>query len=322
MLKNIILFITTVIFLVSAHIAQAQSEKSGIEVTPAIIHIDLAEDPPEYIIEYHNLTKSTVTLNIRPQDFSELEDGWKVNFLDEKSSQNYRYSLSSWIDFDKKTLTLAPGEKNSITVRIDESNLAPGGHYASILAEIMQGGKSDNVELKGVLSSLLFVRVKVGQEMEQAEVRNLRAMQDFWGFPYMIQLRFHNKGNVDLVPHGSIKIYNPFSELIVKDGFNTESLTTLPESIRRYDHALSFDSWSMPGFYRAEAEIKYGLSDKKTRAQEVFFSFGPPINIFAIGIALILVILLIINLRVKKLRVKRISFKNILSAFRKFLLKR
>lgn len=318
---NILIIIVLSIFLIAFSV-KAESKTSGITVTPAIIHIDLADDPPEYTIEYHNLTKNSVTLILRAQDFSGLEDGWKVNFLDEKSAQNYRYSLSSWIDFDKKTLSLAPGEKNSVSVTIDERGLAPGGHYASILAEIMQTGESGNVELKGALSSLVFVRVRVGQEMEKGEIRNFKILQDFWGLPYIAHVRFNNKGNVDLVPHGSIKVYNPFSELIIKDTFNAESLTTLPESIRRYDHVLNFKSWQMPGFYRIEADLKYGKSNKKTGAQDTFFSFGTPINIIAMIPVIVLLVVFMLNARIKKVSYIKNAVRNRFGFLKKYLWKR
>ena len=84
-------------------------------------------------LTYANNTKSEINLVLSVQDFTELEDSYKIDFLTGKDSANYKYSLSSWISFENKNLDLAPGEKKSVKVFIDKNRITKGGHYASIL---------------------------------------------------------------------------------------------------------------------------------------------------------------------------------------------
>jgi len=141
----------------------------GITVIPSIAHLDLAQDKPEYELTYINNTKSDINLLLSVQDFTELEDSYKIDFLQGKDALNYKYSLSSWISFENKNLQLSPGETKSIKIFIDKNRITKGGHYASILAEIVQENQKGKINVRGMLSSLLFVRASTGQEVEEPE---------------------------------------------------------------------------------------------------------------------------------------------------------
>lgn len=289
----------------------AQTNPGGIIVSPSIINLDLADDPPEYKLTYENKTDSSVVLKFRAQDFTELEEGWKVNFLEPKIAQNYRYSLSSWINFNKTSLTLGSNEKGEVMVSIDEEELSPGAHYASILAEIEQEDNSDNTGVKnllplhGILSSLVFVRTHKGNEIEEAEINGFKQNQEWFNFPYQFFFLFKNSGNVELIPYGILRIYDPFSRLVSKIVVNEGSFITLPETVRRYDLKTNTEAGVknilplhilIPGVYKAKLVVTYGKSKAEIKEELSFFTLGS-INLIYLIIVFIGLTLLIFYLR-------------------------
>ncbi len=286
MLKKIV-FITLFLLLLSTPSLLAQ--KKGISVTPSIIHLDLAVDPAEYTLTYQNNTNADITLSLSLSDFNELEESYKINFLEEKDAKNYKYSLSSWVTFENNRLQLSPNESKSVKVFIDKDRITKGGHYASILAELEQNEDEKKVQIRGVLSSLLFVRASTGKEIEDGKIRSLRPQRDGIEHPDTFILRFENNGNVHVVPYGYIEIFDPFGNKVTKGIFNENSLDALPESIRRYDIKVNpYQKILIPGFYNAKVYIHLGKTNKEIFSNVSFFSQGS-FDFAKIGLILILI---------------------------------
>lgn len=293
MIKVIKIALFAFILFLFININTSLAQEKGITVTPSIIHIDLASDPAEYDISYTNTTNINITLLLSVQDFSELEDAYRLNFLDQKDAQNYKYSLSSWISFENKNIQLAPGEKKTVKIFIDKNRITKGGHYASILAEILQEDTEKQVKVKAVLSSLLFVRASTGLEIEEGKISSFSPIRDGLEFPDSFMLRFQNSGNVHVVPYGLIEVYDMFGNIVSKGVLNEGSLDALPESIRRYDVISKTDKKVLlPGFYTAKIAMHFGKQDKKLSTSIRFFSQG---SFDLIKLGLISLVLLIIS---------------------------
>ncbi len=277
----------------------AQSQK-GISVTPSIIHLDLASDPAEYALTYTNNTDSDINLLLSVKDFTELEDSYRLSFLEGKDAANYKYSLSSWISFENKNIQLSPNESKTIKVFIDKNRITKGGHYASVLAEIIQPKTDKQVVIKAVLSSLLFVRASTGNEIEDGKILSFKPSRDGVDNPESFSLRFQNNGNVHVVPYGIVKIKDIFGNQIAKGILNENSLDALPESIRRYEINIKRDSnFLIPGFYTAELNLHFGKSDTNLNAKVTYFTQG---SINFIVVISVIVIVSIIAYLVKKRR--------------------
>ncbi len=265
--------------------AQAPSPRDGITVTPSIVKLDLAESPPELSLVYKNTSSTTVELALSAEDFAALEDGWKVKFLDQGTS-TYRYALASWLTFETSTLLLNPGEERPVKVFIDAERLSAGGHYASILAEIKQDRAAGQIGLRGILSSLLFVRTATGQEHEEAAIKSFSMQQHYFSFPTKYTIRFQNTGNVELTPYGKIEVKDLFGKVAATGILNEESLITLPESIRNYEVAVTpAQKFLYPGPYTARLNLRYGQANQETQATVRFFSFGTTLMIYIVLVA-------------------------------------
>jgi hypothetical protein len=297
--KLFICCLLTCLFLPLSKVAYAQQPK-GITVVPSIAHIDLATDPPQYELTYINNTTADITLNLSVQDFTELEDSYKLDFLSPQDAANYKYSLSSWISFENPQLQLSPGEKKSVKVFIDKTRITKGGHYASILAEIGGNANGKDINIRGILSSLLFVRASTGQEIEDARISDFVPLRDGIDYPDTYMLRFENNGNVYVTPYGLIQVYDPLGNLVGKGVLNENSLDALPESIRRYDtNVTNYQPVLLPGFYTAKIQIHYGKSNQKLSTTVRFFSQG---RFNFPKIVLGVVIILLIGLYLRKRR--------------------
>lgn len=299
-LRIILVILFSLIFnLKSTPTAQAQN-KSGITVLPSIAHIDLGTDSSEYELTYENNTNTEINLLLSVQDFTELEDSYKISFLEGKDAANYKYSLSSWISFENKTIQLSPNEKKSVKVFIDKNRITKGGHYASILAEILQPEIKNQVNVKAILSSLLFVRASTGKEIETGKINSFRALRDGIDYPDSYVLRFENNGNVHVIPYGLIQVFDPLGNLVAKGILNEGSLDALPESIRRYDTKITtYQKVLLPGIYTAKINMHFGKTNQKLATTVKFFSQGM-FDFVKIGLGLIVILILIIYLKKRK----------------------
>jgi len=291
MLKKALLILFTLAMFASPGFAQ--NKPFGITVFPYIIRIDLAQDPPEETLYYTNNSSVPATLSLSAQDFTLLEDSYKLKFLDPKQSQSYQYSLSSWISFENKDVQLNPGEKKGIKIFIDKNRIPKGSHYATIQAEVVQKNIGKEIPVKAILSSLLFVRAATGKEYETGSILALRPLQDNIEFPEKIRVRFEDSGNVDVTPYGLIQVYDPLGNLIGKGILNQDSSIVLPESIRNFDTDITlYQKVLLPGFYTATVSMHFGKTNQKLTTTVKFFSQGM-FNFVKIGIGLILIIILI-----------------------------
>lgn len=271
--------------------------QQGITVTPSILRLDLSQDSPEAEIYYKNTINSQIELSFSAQDFSQLEEGGRVKFLEEKDAKNYQYSLTSWITFEKQSLTLSPSEEGKIKVFINKDKLTPGGHYASIQAQLKQSKEKGQVPVNVILSTLLFVRTSTGNEREEISLQSASPIRTFLGFPDSFLIRVQNKGNVELTPHGLIEIKDMFGNIVAKGVINEGSLIALPESVRRFDvPTTKLNSFIAPGIYKADITVRYS-KDGKHLSEHVSFVSAGSINLLLVGLIILVSVLIPLSAR-------------------------
>lgn len=262
----------------------------GITVIPSIKHLDLASNPSEYDIRYINNTTSDITLEIEAQDFAELDEEYRVNFLEPKDAANYKYSLSSWLTFENKNLEIPARSEKTIKVFIDDDRITKGGHHTIILARAVQVDVDQEININPIISSLLFVRAATGKEIESGVINTFRADRSFINFPESFTLRFKNDGNVHVTPYGQIVVTDIFGNRVASGILNEKSLNALPESIRKYEIPVKKEAkFLIPGIYTAKIDMHFGENKKELSRTLVFFSQGS-VNLLAIGLILVITI--------------------------------
>ncbi len=279
------------------------SGDGGISVTPSILRIDLHEDSDTAEVIYTNSSKEAVSLHLQVKNFSALEDGWKVSFLPDNNSQNFQYSLSSWIKFENDTVLLAPHESKTVKIFIDKQNLPPGAHYASIQAVIQQDNTQGTLGLKGILSSLLFIRGATGQEIVSGTIQKLVLPTAHFSFPTNATFALNNTGNVESAPYGELRIATSSGKLVAKGVINTDSLITLPESVRSYTFPIQqLQHFIPPGVYHATLSIHLDKSDQQITASKTFFSLGGLSIQEALYATILSILLIFILIRLRRRR--------------------
>lgn len=227
--------IFSIIFIILSYPAIAAERKdSSLEVSPAYIDISLEKPDDIQTVEvvFTNHSKSPLTLQIFPIDFKQADDFGAIQMLTNPGS--YSYSLSSFLSLESDTVLLDAGQKKSFQVTIkNREDLSPGGHYAAVVAKVVNPNQTDQPSVSPAVSSLILLR-KIGGERFNISLKDVNWPENnvVFEYPNQINLTFQNEGNIHVIPYGRVDIVDIFGRLIYKGIINTSSLAVFPESRR------------------------------------------------------------------------------------------
>ena len=281
-----------IVILLGMPVTKTRAQTTGITVHPSIVTLDMAVDQPQTTLSYTNNTSQTVLLNFSSSDVTELNENYQLSFLDKKDARNFKFGLSSWLDFSSSYLLLSPHTTEDLTIFIHKDELSPGGHYGSVLAEVQEPNSSGNVSLKTVIATLIFVRASTGKEYEKGNITTFAPEQTFFSFPTNFLLRFTNTGDTFLTPYGQVMLYDSFGQHIGKGILNTGSLIVLPESLRRLEIPINtFGNIVWPGIYHANLSMHFGKTNQPLHASTTFFTFGSLPAQLILGTILVVIVI-------------------------------
>ncbi len=278
----------------------AEKKNSSLEVSPAYIDVSLEKPDEVQKIEivFTNHSASALTLQIFPIDFKQADDFGAIQML--MNSGSYSYSLSSFLSLEADTVLLDAGQKKSFMVTIkNRDDLSPGGHYAAVVAKVINPNQTEAPTVSPAVSSLILLR-KLGGERFNLSLKDVNWPDNsiVFEFPREINLTFQNEGNIHVIPYGRIDITDMFGRLIFKGIVNTSSAAVFPESrrhifvdmekVEKY-FPISFNTISIKG-QDSLRKVSYSYS-------ESFLYVNPKI---ILGFVLILVCLVVLSRRKKK----------------------
>jgi len=268
--------------------AEEQNTAKGFSVNPFFQEINLEKDQAEktFAVEITNNTENLAVLKLSVVDFGALDESGGVAFLGDSKNLTNKYSLASWISLENDGLVINSGEKQSVRVTIqNKESLAPGGHYAAILAKLDSSDNSldhdaSKVALDPSFSSLIFVR-KIGGEIYGLSLKDQEISKGILGLPSNIRLRFQNTGNVHVTPHGLVRLSDPLGREVARGIINQESALILPETFRIFPTSLQKTALAfVPGYYKLAIDYRYDGKDSFTTEQHKIFVI-PAIDILA-----------------------------------------
>ncbi len=284
----------------TSSIIKNPSKKSGIEINPAVIEVEISaiEEEKTIDIQVANYNDYAVNLDLAAINFKQGDLDGLVQFLGEKSD-SYTYSLSSFIHLPYPEIELEAHEKRDVEVQIlNRQDLSPGGHYAGIVVrQKPQKGAGGKTYILPAVSSLILLK-KTGGEQYNLSIKEVdwpeHVIELF--YPQKIDITFQNEGNIHLVPYGRVEIRDIFGRLIKKGVINTSSAYVFPSSRRRLEIDIKPIVFSLPISINTFT-IKGNDSIKKTnfKHQESYVYINP---IF-IGIVILMPII------IKKYRSRR-----------------
>lgn len=190
----------------------------------------------------------------------------------------------------------AHGSKNIIVTIKDDPSLSPGGHYLSLLltqASVASDQKIQQVSLKTAVSATIYL-VKEDGAVRSVDATSLRISRSLFSLPTTANIRFHNTGNVVIIPRGVVTIGQVRKPILGQAVVNQDSVPLYPGSattLQAVLHPAVSDLW--PGRYYVQLQYRPdGLDATKVRL--VQFWYVPIFYIFLIVILAIIIMALIL----------------------------
>ncbi len=241
----------------------------GVTISPPFQNITITKDQQTADFSYsvtNNDPSQTKTFTLSTSDFGSLDESGGVAFLASTPGQIRPHGLVNWLTLSDSTVTLRPGEVKTMRASINnQPSLTPGGHYGAILLgeQPTAAASKDKVIVQSVLSTLLFVN-KIGGEKYDLKLDSVQPATDWWQ-TLSLKARFHNKGNIDVVPRGVIRLLDPRGREVARAAINEESSRILPDSFRRFTVPLmTTRRISAPGKYQLVVQYRYDGRDNFT----------------------------------------------------------
>ena len=260
-------------------IVHAQSGgQNGISITPPTQNITIEEDQASYRLTLivANHTNSRVDLEMSAQDFGGLDDGGGLLFLGTSPNDKWEdHRLAKWMDIKPKNFKLEPQEQAEVVVEItNDDTLAPGGHYAAVMATVASKEEKQNVAINQSLSSLLFIN-KVGGETYSLEAEQIDPQTAWWGQVEGVTATLANTGNAHVVPRGTISLQDPLDHTVAQGIINRQSSILLPGTEDSFDISLEQTGLPLwPGMYTLVLAYRYDGQDALVTTQTRVLSLG------------------------------------------------
>ena len=246
------------------------AEGEGFYVIPPFVEakIESGREKLSVEIEIGNKSLQEATFEISVVDFGSLDETGGLAFITANSDKNEKkYALASWVTLEKNSLTVLPGKSEKVKMTIlNRESLSPGGHYGAVLATVKSSdqGVAETVGINQSLASLIYV-LKTGGEVVDLSLNRVEFDKNILKFPETIKLRFWNKGNVHVVPRGTVVIRNNQGKIVSQGIINGDSGKVLPESSRIMELPLKkLGFWNWPGKYILEINYRDEGNDKFT----------------------------------------------------------
>jgi hypothetical protein len=270
----------------------AKSVKA-ITVYPAIFEFNTTRDAKlADTMQVYNESNTAITIAADIENFISKGESGEQNFIPGNNG------LASWISLSQKEISLNPGEKKSVSFKINlPQTPVPGAYSAGILwHEVNKTGKA--VSIINRVGALVLLTI-AGDSEVKAELVEFGVDKSFFEkLPVNFAVRIANKGNTLIKPAGEIVIKNIFGRTVDALEINSFGNALLPESIRRFE--AKWDSTSLAlGRYTATLRVKYG-GENELNADIEFWVV--PWKQIAVGIAGLLLLAIIYAKTLGKIR--------------------
>ena len=226
-------------------------------------------------------------------------------FLD-PSRADHGSSLANWIAISRGVVELGPGEVRKIDFEIEVNLRANAGMYHARIY-FVEDSTRDGAEKKLGDAPSVIVSVEVLEDVkERLQLKKFVPDKTFFsGFPVSFSYELENIGNRPLAHEGEIRIYNRRGEEVTTIGITKEGAYLEP------DVEGTFTSvWQGPkaarglasvgslnrgfGRYKAFLDLEYGVTQRGTIQDTVFFWIIPWLPIVVIFVTLTFIITLLI----------------------------
>lgn len=268
------------VLLIQAVPVSVSAADNKLGVSPAVSNIDIL--PSQASVTFTNTvvndSNQTIIVRATTSDFTMSGANGSLVF---ETPQNSRYTLKEKLSINQPTFTLGPHQSQVVTITIvDAQSLEAGGHYAAILYNTVlhPSGKTSapTVNLKQTVASLVLA-TSAGKGTVDLRLLPIDHPIAFFKLPSSYNLSFQNRGNVQAIPRGTVRVTGPLNKLYSKGQINSGSAMVLPETTRLFQTSVSriAHAW-LPGKYTIHVSYRAASSTKNTELTQTFwyFNFG------------------------------------------------
>lgn len=266
-------------------------------------------------IKLYNETNDPTTLYTSTANFTAADQSGTPSF-DFKSAPD---GLASWISTNPKSLTLQPGERLTVAVKIAvPANADPGGHYAAVFFGTQPPSlkNTSGVAVASKVGTLVILTV-AGQISETATVASWgpkTGKHSYTHPPIALEAVINNTGNVHIRPEGTVMIRNMFGGQTATIPFNSANGAILPNSSRQFEATWTKASGADPdtsffhqvgvewhnfawGTYTATLSLTYGTGQAPLVGTTHFTVFPWQLLLVSLILVIVLVMVLVLGIR-------------------------
>lgn len=229
------------------------SASGGLTVAPAYVDVSITPDEPEQF----------VTIGIRNDFSAKIQIYISLQGIDQQSgllvpTEQPEQALLNSVDVSPSEFLIEPGQSLNVKLRIKDSpDLAPGGHYATLLIRQVATDQKQ-VALQPAISATIFVTKEQGAVRKLA-LTNIKINRSFLSLPKNIDLTFKNEGNTHIVPRAALSLTSSGGGATYANGVaNDRSIPILPkkEIKLRTEVAVIKRPW-LPRWYDLNVQYRY-----------------------------------------------------------------
>lgn len=257
-------------------VATERTPTNGVTVSPTILNITIDGAPQgrEAAVAVRNDYDQPMDFAVALRGMEQVSNGKLL------PSDTVEPSLAAVLAITPTSLHIQPHTSVNVKLTaIDSDDLAPGGHYATLMIRLVQpgdGGASGSLALSPVVSVALFV-IKEAGAVRAVNVSSLLDDSRLWRPATSATTSFHNGGNVAVVPRGILTVADPQGKIIRSGVMNEGSLLLLPDgSLKLRGSMKSLAMEWLPGVYTTKLLYRYDGSDE-TQTVDVSHLVVPPV---------------------------------------------
>lgn len=290
--------ITALIIAWSARILYANASGEQVTVSPAVIDQQVkARDILNETVTIKNDGDNKVFLYAIVDDLP--VDGTKSTTSLTRRADRAR-SVSEWVEVTAGVIEIEPHEQVEVPITLKINlNAVPGKYYGAVaFVDASDRYAAENLYLTTNQPKLMINLDVQDQVVERAELDYFRAIKGVFLKPEAVfDLSLKNIGNVDMIPHGAIHIYDRKGKDIGELDINPD------DKLVPSQEPLVFSGTWKPGTgigrYKARLEIEYGERQPRD-VQDTIYFWILPWQFLGIFVVLIIVLIVLMNMMLKK----------------------
>mgnify|MGYP000656731932 CR=1 FL=1 len=273
----------------------AHAQQIGAKMQPTLIEERI--DPGETLtgeVTVTNQGDETQTYFLFSRDVESTDIEGKPRFAREVDEEGL--SLASWVTLTEDSVTLAPGESDTVPYVIAAPESAPpGGHFGAIVLD----RQADQLERSGAgvgfqVASLMNIQIN-GDIVEDLKITQFSTDKGLYQYPPVtFTTVVENTGTVLQRPVGILSITDMLGNQVGKVEVNPEGRGgAAPDGERRYERVWDPEEGFYLGRYDALLTLSFGQESKQSVTRQVSF-WVVPVREVALALGALLLFILVV----------------------------